>query len=71
MSKVPPYTDTGWIHEVNCLFATSPDDMAAQVIRLIRDPGLRKGLLEAAQEYVREQRNEVRLKQEWSYALAI
>ena len=69
--KVPPYTDTGWQHEVNCLFATGPDDMAYQVTRLIRDPGMRAELLEAGQEYVREQRNEVRLKEEWSYALAL
>jgi glycosyltransferase involved in cell wall biosynthesis len=69
--KVPPYTDTGWQHEVNCLFATGPDDMAYQVTRLIRDPKMRAELLEAGQEYVREQRNEVRLKEEWSYALAL
>jgi len=71
LQRMPPYTDTGWIHEVNCLFASSPDDMAAQVVRLVRDPGLRRGLLEAAQHYVREQRNEVRLKDEWSVALAL
>ncbi len=71
LQKVPPYTDTGWIDGVNCLMASSQDEMASCVIDLVRDPGLRKGLLEAAQDYVREQRNEVRLKEEWSYALAL
>src|SRR5262249_1458538 len=58
-----------WKHEVNCLLAGSPREMAEQTIRLIRDPQLRYELVTAAQEYVLKERGLKQMQEEWRAAL--
>lgn len=64
------YAAGGWKHEVNCLMASSWRDMAAQTLRLVRDPKLRFELVSAAQEMVWNDRNGDALAAEWGAALA-
>lgn len=67
--KHPIFLAQGWKHEVNCLFAKSPEDMAIQTLRLIDNPDLRAELVANAQAYVREERNEATMVAEWSAVL--
>jgi hypothetical protein len=67
--RLPVFTSAGWRDGENCLLASSPREMAEQVVRLVRDPGLRYGLVSAAQEMVATERNEDTLKREWGYAI--
>ena len=69
LQRHPVYERSGWVHEVNCLMAKSQEDMAVQVLRLVDSPKLRVELLENAREYVREERNEDVMRDEWMAAI--
>jgi hypothetical protein len=65
------YNAAGWQDGVNCLMANSDEEYARATVRLIRDPGLRKGLVEAARQMVWEERGDEQLRNEWAAALAL
>lgn len=67
--RMPVFTSAGWRDGVNCLLAGSPQEMARQVVRLIRDAGLRYELVSAAQDMVANERNEDTLRREWGCAI--
>lgn len=67
--QMPVFTSAGWKHEHNCLLAGSQREMAEQVVRLIRDPGLRYELVTAAQEMVANERNTDTMRREWGAAI--
>ncbi len=67
--QTPAFTRAGWVNEVNCLLAGSQVEMAEQTVRLIRDPVLRKDLLQAAQEMVWNERCEDQMRTEWMEAV--
>lgn len=71
VANLPVYTSSGWIDGVNCLVANKPEEYGMAVVRLIKDPKLRAELVAAAQEMVREQRNETHIRAEWSAALGL
>lgn len=58
-----------WRDGETCLMAGSPREMAEQVHRLVRDPGLRKGLVENARGYVESERGDDCLRREWGAVL--
>ncbi len=70
-SRHPIFTRAGWKHEVNCLMGGSQEDLAEQVVRLIRDRPLREAIVEAGREMVRTERNEHVMAAEWREALAL
>lgn len=69
LMRHPIYTAEGWKHEENCLLAKSQEDMGIQTLRLLRDRGLRRSLLAAAREKVRDERNEHVMRKEWLAAI--
>ena len=69
-SSHPVFSSAGWKHGENCLMGGSQEELATQVVRLIKDAKLRASLVENAQAMIRESRNEQTMKQEWSDALA-
>jgi hypothetical protein len=71
LARNPAYTHAGWKDGVNCLLANSPEEYGTQTVRLIKDRPLREELLAAAQELVRETRNETHMRAEWTAALAL
>ena len=70
-ANLPLYTSNGWKHGVNCLVANKPEEYGEQAVRLMKDPKLRAELVAAAQEMVREQRNETHIREEWNAALGL
>jgi hypothetical protein len=66
----PVFERAGWIDGVNCLMADNQEQMGLQTLRLLRDPPLRRELLQAAQELVRNERNESVMRREWLDAVA-
>jgi glycosyltransferase involved in cell wall biosynthesis len=69
-SRHPVFERAGWVHEVDVLYAQNQEDMALQTQRLLHDPILRRDLVQAAQEKIRNERNEQTMAREWSEALA-
>jgi glycosyltransferase involved in cell wall biosynthesis len=67
-SASPVYTEN-WKHGETCLIATSPQEMLNHVDLLARKPSLRERLVEAAQQYVREERNLADHASEWREAV--
>lgn len=65
----PVFRSAGWVHEVNCLLASSQTEMARQTVRLIRDDALRRELVQNAREMVATERNEDVMKEEWDVAI--
>ncbi len=65
-----PVYNGDWKHEVNCLMANSPREMAEQTVRLIQDPKLRFELVTAAQEYVMNERGIKQMQDEWGDAIS-
>jgi glycosyltransferase involved in cell wall biosynthesis len=61
----PVFERAGWIDGVNTLMADNQEQMGLATLRLLRDPPLRRELLEAAQELVRNERNESVMRREW------
>lgn len=59
-----------WVHGETCLLAGSPSEMIDAVALLMRDVKLRNRLVANAQEYVRENRCEKQLREEWGAAVA-
>lgn len=70
-ANLPVYTSNGWKDGVNCLVANKPEEYGVQAVRLMKDPIMRAELVAAAQEMVREQRNETHIREEWSAALGL
>jgi hypothetical protein len=64
------YNTAGWVHEQNCLMASTQEDFAHAVVRLIRDRRLRYELVSAAQEYVANERSDAAIREEWGAALS-
>lgn len=64
-----PVYNRHWRHEETCLMAGSSGEMLECVKRLIRDPKLRRELVENAQQYVREERNIESRAGEWREAV--
>lgn len=58
-----------WVHGETCLKAGSPSEFIDQTKRLMLDGGLRAELVANAQQYVRENRSEKQLREEWTAAL--
>lgn len=58
-----------WRHNETCLLASSPAEFTGCVQELIRSPRLRERLVTAAQAYVREERGDRQLREEWGSAL--
>lgn len=65
----PVYNRT-WVHGETALLVGGPQEMLEAVELLIRKPKLRERLVENARQYVREQRGDKQLKEEWSVAIA-
>jgi hypothetical protein len=68
-SAHPVFNAGGWRHEVNCLMGGSQEQLAEQVVRLIRDPSLRAELVTAGREMVASERGEKQMRAEWGAAL--
>lgn len=64
----PVYTKH-WRHNETCLLAGSPGEFAHHVRELIRSPRLRERIAGAAQQYVREERGDQQLQEEWRAAI--
>lgn len=58
-----------WIHGETCLKVGSPSEMIDAVDLLVRDANLRERIVLAAQQYVREERGEKQLREEWTAAI--
>jgi hypothetical protein len=69
-SNMPVFTSAGWVHERNCLMASTQEDFAHAVVRLIRDPKLRYELVAAAQELVMNERGDRQIQEEWGDAIS-
>lgn len=69
-SAHPVYRDF-WRHGETCLLSSSPEDMARCVAELVRNRGLRRELVRAARQYVREERGSQTLRREWHDALGV
>jgi hypothetical protein len=69
LQNSPVYNSAGWVHERNCLMASTQEDFAHAVVRLVRDAKLRYELVTAAQEMVASERGDEQLRKEWSDAL--
>lgn len=67
-SASPVYTEN-WVHGETALLASSPQQMLEHVDLLIRKPALRERLVQAAQQYVREERDLARHASEWREAV--
>jgi Glycosyltransferase len=67
-SASPVYTEN-WIHGETALLASSPQEMLDYTDLLIRNPKLRERLVEAAQQYVREERDLLKHANEWMEAV--
>jgi hypothetical protein len=67
-SNTPVYS-TNWIHGETALLSSSPQEMLDHVDLLIRKPSLRERLVEAAQQYVREERDITKHANEWQEAV--
>jgi hypothetical protein len=67
-SNTPVY-NTNWVHGETALLASSPREMLEHVELLIRKPSLRERLVEAAQQYVREERDLSKHANEWQEAV--
>ena len=67
-SASPVYTEN-WVHGETALIASSPQQMLDHVDLLIRKPALRERLVEAAQQYVREERDITKHANEWREAV--
>lgn len=67
-SATPVYT-RNWVHGETALLASSPQEMLNHVDLLIRKPALRERLVEAAQQYVREERDITKHADEWREAV--
>ena len=68
-SNTPVY-NTNWTHGETALLASSPQEMLDHVDLLIRKPALRERLVEAAQQYVREERDITKHADEWLEAVS-
>jgi glycosyltransferase involved in cell wall biosynthesis len=68
LANTPVYNRT-WRHGETCLLASSPGQMLECVDLLIRQPALRERIVEAAQQYVREERDITRHTDEWKEAI--
>jgi hypothetical protein len=69
-SNMPVFNTAGWKHEVNCLMASTQEDFAHAVVRLVHDAKLRYELVANAQEMVMNERGDKQIKEEWSAAIA-
>ncbi len=69
VSAHPVFLSAGWIDGVNCLMGGSPEELAHAVVRLVKDHGLRKAIVEAGRDMVRNTRNEETMRSEWRAAL--
>jgi len=69
-SNLPPYNTAGWKNGVNCLMASTQEDFAHAVVRLVRDAKLRYELVTAAQEMVAAERGDDAIRREWTDAIA-
>lgn len=58
-----------WVHGETCLKVGSPSEMIDAVALLMKDPELRQRLVDNGQQYVRENRSEDQLRQEWEAVL--
>lgn len=58
-----------WVHNETCLLAGGPQEMAEQVRALVNSPSLRRRLVEAARNYVREERTIEQNLYEWRDAI--
>lgn len=68
LSNTPVYSRT-WVHGETCLLASSPQQMLDCVDLLIRKPSLRERIVEAAQQYVREERDITSYADDWREAI--
>ena len=59
-----------WVHGETALVVGSPSEMIDAVALLMKDRKLRERLVANAQQYVRENRGETQLRQEWEAAVA-
>jgi hypothetical protein len=69
-SRHPVFERAGWVHERNALVAKSQEEMALHTLRLLRDPILRRDLVQAAQEMIRTERNSAVMRREWLEAVS-
>ncbi len=67
-SATPVYTEN-WVHGETALLASSPQEMLDHVDHLVRHPSTRERLVEAAQQYVREERDITKHAGEWREAV--
>lgn len=67
-SATPVYTRS-WVHGETALLATSPREMLEHVELLVRKPSLRERLVEAARQYVREERDLAKHASDWQEAV--
>jgi len=64
------YNTAGWKHGVNCLMASTQEDFAHAVVRLVRDAKLRYELVSNAQQMVMNERGDDQIRREWHAAFA-
>lgn len=69
LSDHPVYREN-WKHGETALLGNTPRDLLHCVVALARDEGLRERMLSAAQQYVREERSDRALREEWGHAIA-
>ena len=69
-SRNQVYTRAGWVHGENCLLGSSQEDLAAQVVRALKDPRMCAELVANAQAMIREKRGEDAMREEWGAALS-
>lgn len=69
LQNMPVYNTAGWRHGVNCLMASTQEDFAHAVVRLVRDAKLRYELVSNAQAMIMEERSDEAIRREWGYAL--
>lgn len=65
--NMPVYSD--WAHGETCLKVGSPQEAIDAVDLLARDGNLRQRIVAAARQYVREERGEKQLREEWGAAI--
>ncbi len=71
VSRHPVFSRAGWEHGVNCLMGGDQEDLAHQVVRLVKDRPMREALVESGREMVRTERNEHTMAAEWNEALGL
>lgn len=59
-----------WVHGETCLLVGGPQEALEAVELLVRDERLRARIVEAAQQYVREERGVTQMREEWTTAIA-